>query len=351
MFHPCKFSIHEHSKQWINTTGVDSTKLGFIHWEDRSTILAIFFFLSTYWDPITTKNPTFIYIGDYRNGLKWIPELFPTMNFHFFTSTKVKEMKTTKRVGWRQIKELEKYYNDYLEIHDSIFLFSAFVPTKENTLEMVLDKQMDYIDEINPIHAWLTFDMEKETKKKTMHYLQGFVYWKIWAENTLTWLKPVRKGEKYYNRTWNKGEYRQWVDYQYIFGREISYHNPFTNISEAIHKPSLLNDFDDVAEVVILILYIRKFLGGKSIENIKEKVIELSEKITFEINKGQSKQQKKTLALNRKVTKDLPEDPFRKKLATQTPKEPEQNKITLVPTEKQLEKYKQMKKALEGIKK
>jgi hypothetical protein len=353
MFHPCNLSIHEHSKQWVSKTEINNGELGFIPWEDRSTILAILFFLDTYWDPITIKNPTFIYVGNHRNGLQWITELFPNITFHFYISTKPKNVKKTKRIVWREIKELEKYYEDYLEINESVFLFSAFVPTKKQTLEDILENQMVYIDEIDPVHAWFTFGMDQTEKGKTMKYLQGFIYWKIWAEDTLTWLKPVRKGDNYYTRAWDKGEYKQWVDYQYTHGRRVSYNNPFTNIPEAIHKPYLMNDFDDLAEVSVLLMYIKKFLGNKNIENTKEKVFELSQTITDEINKERGLKEKKTLQSERVVTKELPEDPFRKKLASQkeTKKESVNSLAPLVPTEQKLQKYKKMKEALEGIKK
>ena len=345
MFHPCNLSIHEHSKQWINTTGIDSTTLGFIPWEDRSTLLAMIHFLSTYWDPQNIKSPTFVYIGDHRNGLAYIPELFPNVQFRFFTSTKPKGVKNTKQVKWEGIKQVDQYYEDFLEIKETIFLFCSFIPTQKDTLEVILENQMTYIDEIDPIHAWLTFSMEKETKRKTMKYLQGFIYWKIWAEDNLTWLKPVKKGENYYNRTWDKDEYNQWVDYQYVFGRRTSYHNPFTGIPEAIQKPSLLNDFDDLAEVSVLMIYIKKFLGSVTLE----KVLELSQTITHEINK--EGKENKTLESNRILTKELPEDPFRKKLVTKTKKKEKQAQVTVVTDEKKVEKYKRMKEELEGIKK
>jgi hypothetical protein len=63
--------------------------------------------------------------------------------------------------------------------------------------------------------------------------------------------------------------------------------------------------------------------------------------------------EKKTLQSERVVTKELPEDPFRKKLASQkeTKKESVNSLAPLVPTEQKLQKYKKMKEALEGIKK
>jgi len=182
-----------------------------------------------------------------------------------------------------------------------------------------MNLQQTWVQIMNPEHVLLKFRLpySLDGKDKIVKYLKGQVYWQIWSPQTSTEtrLKPVRNIEgKYELSDWSILEYEEWCFYHNVFVRQhMNYKNIFTNSTDPIASPELLNDYDSMGETYILKLYFNK-IGDKDLQKMYETVVDLSGLITWSINHYSSNRNIKTLSKIRlsknKFSIGIIHDPF-----------------------------------------
>lgn len=327
-----------------------------VHWGQRKLFLSEVEFFSLYWNVKEIPNPLCVYAGSAPGQhLPILSKMFPSFTFHLYDPSPFK-IKETER-----IKIHQQYFNDdiasqYANRKDVFFLSDIRTTDhkilfkdaltkrgitkfdtnnnpvgpanlikeaeKESTRAVEtqiwndMNMQQKWLQIINPEHALLKFRLPyaMEGNSPIVEYVQGVVFWQIWAPptSTETRLKPARTSSGQYEvGTWDVKEYEEWCFYQNTVVREHNtYRNPFTNDDTPIDIPELTNDFDSVAESYILKMYTDK-IGITAPAAKYTKVKELSRMLTWVLNDNN----KGTLVQRRDNIKQK-QDFFQAKLGT-----------------------------------
>lgn len=342
--------------------------------EEKSIFLGCLQLLTFYWDPEKIKRPTFVYVGYWSRALPLLALLYPSVTFHVYISDiSMHQPKKETRIPENMSLSLNPIQEEDLvrfhRIKKDVFLFSSashidmskkpkYVKKKIN--KEFLEDQEHIFSTIDPEHAFLTFfiapGFDYYEPHPVIEYYDGYLYWHIWGTPiyylNATWLKPVKNNKGVYTiGGWSLDEYLSWVDYHNYVERFNEYKNPFTGNYDAIDYPELLNYFDDVAQTKLLEKYVET-TSPDTISN--ENKFLLVKKITKTLELSLKKDPDEIdLSYKRKV----PTDPFRTKVIekinvvekVEAPLSLESIQISV--TDKDIEKYKKMKEAINKIKK
>lgn len=328
-----------------------------VRWGQRKLHLSEVEFFTIYWDPKVVPNPLCVYAGAAPCiHLKMLSQMFPAITFHLYDTSPFVATPTDK------VQIFKQYFTDetaaqYANRNDVFFISdirvtdykilqeeelrkrgiteinTKGVPVGPNDLiteayresEMKNEKsiwedmqaQQRWVLTINPVHALLKFRLPYavDGTDRIVQYLKGIVYWQPWSpqNSTETRLKPTRNNAGVYELAdWSTLEYEQWNYYHNSIEREqIRYRNLFTGTSDPIDPPELLNDYDSIAEAMILKLYAEKF-GTNDLLAQYNTVKKLSRVMTWVNNSCKPAEAVRTLD-QRREGKPVPPDAFRAK--------------------------------------
>jgi hypothetical protein len=306
-----------------------------LHWGQRKLLLSEIEFFSLYWDPQNNPTPTCVYAGAAPGiHIPLLSQMFPPFIFHLYDPAEFRIKPTDKIQIFQQYftDEVAKTYAgrrdvffvcdirtaDYRQIHldtlkeygittfdasgapvgDPTIIKKAYGEAQVKNEDQIwgdMQWQRTWVMLMNPEHAFLKFRLPYAIgDNKTVKYLKGIVYWQIWPPQTSTEtrLKPVRNPSgQYEDGDWDILEYEQWSFYHNKIEREdVTYLNPFTGNQDPIDPPELLNDYDSVAEAMILRAYFQK-IGVTDPQTLYDKVKHLSRAITWSLNFERSDEQ------------------------------------------------------------
>lgn len=329
-----------------------------VRWGQRKLHLSEVEFFTIYWDPKVVPNPLCVYAGAAPCiHLKMLSQMFPAITFHLYDTSPFVATPTDK------VQIFKQYFTDetaarYANRNDVFFISDIRVTDYKILQEEELRKRgitefnakgvavgpNDLITEayreseikneksiwedmqaqqrwvliINPVHALLKFRLPYAVSgtDRVVQYLKGIVYWQPWApqNSTETRLKPTRNDAGVYELAdWSTLEYEQWNYYHNSIEREqIRYRNLFTGTSDPIDPPELLNDYDSVAEAMILKLYAEK-LGTNDLLAQYNTVKKLSRVMTWVNNSCKPAEDARTLDQRREGKTAPVVDAFRTK--------------------------------------
>lgn len=303
-----------------------------VHWGQRKLLLNEIAFLTYFWDPKEVPDPVIVYVGAAAGDhIPILLELFPQISeMHLYDPAKFSIRPTDKIFIYNQLftKEDAEIWDE----RDDIFFISDIrvregeyddYTQEENERGIVEDhqRQLRWVEIINPVQAHLKFRTPFPVSKEfyEMEYFDGIVFFQPWApiNSTETRLIPSKgKNGKYKKKIWDSKKHEEQLFYHNTVLRDnLIYNNPFLKSSNSIpiDPPELLNDYDSVAETIILRDYLVKM--GKKAD--KEDVITLSRYITKRLNE-QGKTYKTINSIRNYVLSD--------KYKTFTPKHTSKNK-------------------------
>jgi RimJ/RimL family protein N-acetyltransferase len=301
-----------------------------IHWGQRKLHLSEVEFFSLYWNPKLTPSPLCVYAGSAPGiHITLLSQMFPTFTFHLYDPADFQITETEK------IKIFKGYFTDeiaqgYSGRRDVFFVsdirtadyksiqkasltkrginqfdakgdpigppnlideaYKAAQVENEDQIWGDMNMQQRWVQLMNPEHALLKFRLPYalDGKDRTVEYLKGLVYWQIWPPQTSTEtrLKPIRNQNGVYEiGDWSILEYEEWCFGHNADIREKDfYRNIFTDTNDPIDAPELLNDYDSMAEAMVLKLYLEKF-GVRDPNTLYQRVIALSRLTTLAINR------------------------------------------------------------------
>lgn len=384
-FTPQDLIINERSLRTPYRQRTDENKTA-LHWGQRKLHLSEVEFFAIYWDPTLIPNPICVYAGAAPGThISLLSVMFPSFTFHlydpadfdikendkirlfkeyftdevaarysgrndvlFVSDIRTADYKSLQREALEK-RGITKFDDDGAPVGPYDLIKEAFRESEVKNEDQIwgdMIMQQNWVLIMNPEHAFLKFRLPYalDGKDRTVQYLKGIVYWQVWPPQTSTEtrLKPVRNTSGVYELgEWHTLEYEQWCFHHNAVDREhTSYANPFTGTNDPIDFPELLNDYDSVAEAIILRLYLEK-LGFKG--DIYEQVKKLSRLITMAINHYRTDEHgAKTLASKRaspvKSSSKAALDAFRRK-RTGRPTAPQtafqHTKIVINPTWRQ----------------
>lgn len=265
-----------------------------LHWGQRKLLITEIEFLTKFWDPEETSNPVIVYVG--AAGGEHIPileKLFPQISeFHLYDPAKFHISSTDKIHIYNQLfsdDDAEKWKD-----RDDVFFISDIrtgnyktMSTEENERAILrdMDFQKNWVEIIKPVKSHLKFrlpypDFEEVTD---IDYFDGVVMFQPWAPITSTETRLVPHSSLDYTN-YNSLVYEEQLFYHNTVTRnQQTFCNPFAGSNKAspINPPELLNDYDSVAESIILKEYLEKFDKPSSQRDVSN----LSDKITRLLNK------------------------------------------------------------------
>ena len=326
-FTPSDLTINERSMRAPYRQRTDENKTA-IHWGQRKLHLGEVEFFTIYWDPQTILNPLCVYAGAAPGThITLLAEMFPAFTFHLYDPAPFDVAETDR------IRLFKEYFTDEVAQRyagrKDVFLVSDIrtadykslyrqslakrgiteydnTGTPKGNYDLIrqsfkeaevanedqiwgdMTMQQNWILVMNPEHAFIKFRLPYvlDGNDRIVQYLKGIVYWQVWPPQTSTEtrLKPIRNANGLYELAdWSTLEYEQWCFYHNTVDRErIVYSNPFTDTYDPIDYPELLNDYDSVAEAIILKAYLEK-MGFKG--DLYAQVKKMSRLMTWVINR------------------------------------------------------------------
>ena len=158
---------------------------------------------------------------------------------------------------------------------------------------MHMQWQANWVRIMNPVASLLKFRLPYPDRwpSREFSYLDGTVYKQVWSTQTGTETRLVPDlGRPLKN--WDIVKYEHQMFYHNLVMRErTKFANPFGG-TEPIDPPELINDYDSMAEAVILRDYLRKFRGNAT----QHDVVQMSRAITAMLNEGVPRNNWKTLS-------------------------------------------------------
>jgi hypothetical protein len=299
-----------------------------VHWGQRKLLLSEIQFLTDYGeDEIDSSNPPIVlYIGSAPGThLISLVNLFPDYEYHLYDPREfdphlfeLPEIKSLNNMffsddeakRWRETNRIIYFISDIRTADYTTMSKLEF----EDAVIQDLERQSNWVKIIQPTESLLKFRLPFTDlyPEDTIKYLDGSVYVQVWAprSSSETRLIPDNKLKEI---NWN---IEQYDDQGFYFTSMIREHdkffNPFTGDTTPIDYPELLNDFDSTAEAYILNRYLNIESDGSSYD----RVIELSRKITEELNIGKPRNKWITLSRIRENVKsgrfDFEEDHYKK---------------------------------------
>jgi len=359
-----------------------------VHWGQRKLLLSEIEFFTFYWDSTLIPNPLCVYAGAAPGThITLLSKMFPAFTFHLYDPSKFDITETDKIRIFNEYftEDVAKRYSgrtdvffvsdirtaDYKSIQrehltkhgitefdkegapigpfDLIVMSLREAETaNEDKIWGDMNMQQNWVQIMNPEHALLKFRLPYaiDGKDRIVQYLKGIVYWQPWAPQTSTEtrLKPIRNKSGIYDLAdWSILEYEQWSFHHNVVDREENYYtNIFIHTNEPIDYPELLNDYDSVAEAMILKFYFEKS-GVTDPTVLYNKTKDISRLITWHLNHYRTDENIQTLAKIRsspiKSTGKSAVDAFRakcgKKRRTPTNTPFQHTKVEINPTWRQ----------------
>lgn len=234
--------------------------------------------------------PIFVYAGAAPG--KHIPllaELNPEIEFHLY-DPKPFQIESTERIHLYQQYFTDDDAKKWTGRTDVYFI--SDIRTADYTQMTEYDNESAIIEDmelqkrwyniIQPVQGHLKFRLPYATKNMPtqIEYFDGYVFKQPWAPQTSTETRLVPYKTM---RKWDIVKYESQMFYHNIVVREQhKYLNPVTQTGTPVVPPELLNDYDSVAETVILMDYLKR----KGLEVTVDKIMSLSQKITTQLNDG-----------------------------------------------------------------
>lgn len=300
-----------------------------VHWGQRKLLLSEIQFLTDYGAEDYSDSPIILYVGSAPGThLISLINLFPDYEYHLYDPREfdsnlhsIPQIKSFNNMffsddeasKWSEVDRPIYFISD---IRTADYLTMSKLEFEDAVIED-LERQSNWVKIIQPIESLLKFRLPFTDlySEETIKYLNGKVFVQVWAPRGSSETRLVPDNDL--NETeWN---IEQYDDQGFYFTSMIREHdkffNPFTGNESPIDYPELLNDFDSTAEAYILNQYLNiETEEGGSYEG----VIELSRRITEELNIGKSRDKWTTLSKIRKNVKsgrfDLTEEQYQASL-------------------------------------
>lgn len=297
-----------------------------VHWGQRKLLLSEIQFLTDFGeeDFDSSNPPIIVYVGSAPGThLISLVNLFPDYEYHLYDPREfdphlydLPEIKSFNNMFFSDEEAMK-----WSEVDRKIYFISDIRTADYTTMSKLefedaviedLERQSNWVKIIQPEESLLKFRLPFTDlyPEDTIKYLEGKVYVQVWAprSSSETRLIPDHDLKEI---EWN---IEQYDDQGFYFTSMIREHdrffNPFTGNKEPIDYPELLNDFDSTAEAYILDRYLNIESDGSSYEA----VVDLSRRITEELNIGKPRDKWTTLSKIRENVKsgrfDLGEDQY-----------------------------------------
>ena len=285
------------NKKSKRLTYSDSRNQNSTEWNTRKTLLSDFQFLTRFLDS-SFKTPICVYIGASSN-INVLSSFFPNVIFHIYEAKRGCLTPSPKIVIFDEKFTINTALS-YENVEDVLFISRPKVISvyklriqeytkrgiikfdakgnpigpydlireaktvaserHEKLVSDMLEKQHEFCVLMKPKQAWLKFRLPYFIKggPTSFTYFSGTAYWQPWAksDSTETMLNP---STPYNNGEWDLLEYEEICSYHNNVTRSITtYPNIYTGDKNGIDYPELIDDYDSVAESMILKLYAQK---------------------------------------------------------------------------------------------
>lgn len=262
-----------------------------VHWGQRKLLLGEIAFLTLYWDEKRLPNPTVVYVGaSPGTHIPFLSQLFPTITFHLYDPLPFNFSESNRLILY------PRHFTDddarrWSHFNDEVLLISDIrssdytqLTTEENEkmIDTDMTTQKNWYLIMKPVKALLKFRLPYSypTAPRTVSYLAGDLLLQPWGPQTTTETRLIPKSTDEID--WDIVKYESQMFYHNTVSREqCFYFNPLTSHPakkrKPVDPPELLNDYDSVAEAVILKAYLNKIGWNNDLER---EVIKLSREIT-----------------------------------------------------------------------
>lgn len=267
-------------------------------WGQRKLLLTLVQFISTFWDNNKVAKPVIVYAGAAPGvNISLVSELFPELEFHLYDPAKFK-IKSTDKIHLYQQYFTDKDATKWADRSDVYFIsdirtadYTKAKDLDDNEQQIAKDMEMQKIwyEIINPVYGQLKFRLPYTGGKRPArtNYLFGYIFKQPWAPQTTTETRLVPLSDKQYV-SWSSQLYQDQMFYHNVVVRETyTYINPYnneeteySNETEYIDYPELLNDWDSTAECEIWSQYLIKRSNISSLEEVRNLSRWATEKLT-----------------------------------------------------------------------
>jgi hypothetical protein len=289
-----------------------------VPWGQRKLALSLIQFLTIYWDPVKTPNPILVYAGAAPGtNIEFVMKnFFQKFTSYLYDPSEMKVVPDEKMHVRKQFFTIDTA-NEWAGRNDVFFYsdmrsraYSLKKDSVENEAAVLKDMklQQDAVRIMKPVASMLKlrppYPNPGETERY-IEYLDGTVYFGIWAPQTSTETRLVVT--EYKTKMWEIVKYESQLFYFNLHIREqVNFYNPLVDIddpqaTQPVDYPELMNDFDSIAEVKVWSDYLFKIAGKAAVTKIT--VTGLSRALTKAVNKNLDISKWPTLSRLREDTK------------------------------------------------
>jgi hypothetical protein len=279
-----------------------------VHWGQRKLMMSEIQFINLFWNSQNVPNPIFVYAGAAPGKhIIMLSQMFPQITFHLYDPAEFskglhdgKKIFTYQQLFTDEDAQRWSGRNDVFFVSDIRTADYTKMGEQENEQAVDSDMQMQqrWLQIINPVQAMLKFRLPYPDRwpSTTYNYLFGYVMKQIWAPQTSTETRliPIRNEQGQWIATeWDIKAYEERLFYHNTIIREkILFLDPITLQKNPLDPPELLNDFDSMAEALILRDYLYKIADPRTQDPImlRDAVVELSRLLTLSINRGKRRE-------------------------------------------------------------
>lgn len=293
-----------------------SSNYPFVKWGQRKLMITEVQFLTLFWDPEKVPDPIIVYAGAaHGKHISLLAQFFPEATFHLYDPRKF-----VIKADNKQIFIYNQLFTDQDAIQwsgrNNVYFICDIRSGQDDSsfaeFERAIGKDMKdqerWTEIMNPVYAHLKFRIPflKEEFGQYMEYLYGYLFIQPWIGEKSTELRLVISGTSGKKIEWNTYKIESQMFYHNVEVRgKNMFINPFKSSKRScendklipISPPELLNDWDSLCEIIVLMNYIMKRRGINGID--EKEVLGLSEIITEHINTGKGKNFRDSLSLIR----------------------------------------------------